>query len=256
MLRRFFAPAPPAPDGAFLEIRHDGAVYRVALRRSRAARRFTLRVRAGARDVVLTAPARASLWEAKSFVERHAAWVGARLKRLPEAVPFAPGALVPLRGEPHVVVLARLPRGRGPVMVAAAAAGAPPRLLVGGEAEFVPRRLRDFLVKEARRDLEAAVARHAGRLQVVPRRIALRDTTSRWGSCSAAGALNFSWRLILAPPFVLDYLAAHEVSHLVHMDHSPAFWGVVGRLIPDHEKAEGWLRANGTGLLRFGAQED
>ena len=83
-------------------------------------------------------------------------------------------------------------------------------------------------------------------------RVTLRDTRSRWGSCTAQGALNFSWRLVLAPPHVLDYLAAHEVAHLVHMDHSPAYWAVAERLAPDLVVSEAWLKANGAGLHRFG----
>ena len=117
----------------------------------------------------------------------------------------------------------------------------------------MPRRVRDFLVKEAGRDIEAAVASHAKKLGAAPRKITLRDTTSRWGSCSSSGTLSFSWRLIMAPRFVLDYLAAHEAAHLLHMNHSAAFWAAVGRLTADTERAEAWLKAHGSGLLRFGA---
>ncbi|PNG26899.1 M48 family metallopeptidase [Methylocella silvestris] len=247
--------APPVGERSFFDVAHDGEVYRIFLRRSGAARRFTLRVRTGARDVVLTVPARASLKDARAFAERHAPWVGARLRRLPEAIPFEPGSLIPLRGVWHRIVLQPPPRGAGAVAAAAPAkAGEEPLLLVGGEGAFAARRVRDFLIKEARRDLEACVVRHAARLDVKVRRITLRDTTSRWGSCSSAGALNFSWRLILPPPFVLDYLAAHEVAHLVHMNHSDAFWAVVERIYPEAAAAEAWLRRNGSGLLRFGAQ--
>ena len=116
-------------------------------------------------------------------------------------------------------------------------------LCVAGEAPHIARRVGDFLKREARKDLEAAVARHAYRLGVAPRKIALRDTSSRWGSCSSTGGLNFSWRLILAPPFVLDYLAAHEVAHIVHMNHSPMFWKLTHRLFPETERAEAWLKS-------------
>ena len=91
-------------------------------------------------------------------------------------------------------------------------------------------------------------------MSAAPRRISLRDTSSRWGSCSSTGALNFSWRLILAPPDVLDYLAAHEVAHIVHMNHSPMFWKLARRLYPDTDRAEAWLRAHGADLHRFGAE--
>ena len=93
----------------------------------------------------------------------------------------------------------------------------------------------------------------AKQLGVKPRRIVLRDTVSRWGSCSSTGGLNFSWRLILAPPFVLDYLAAHEVAHIVHMNHSPLFWKLTRRLHPGTDRAEVWLKVHGASLHRFGA---
>ena len=117
------------------------------------------------------------------------------------------------------------------------------------------RRVADFLKREARKDLEVAVARHSKRLGVKPRRIVLRDTVSRWGSCSSTGGLNFSWRLILAPPFVLDYLAAHEVAHIVHMNHSPMFWKLTRRLLSRHRPRRGLAASvNGADLHRFGAE--
>ncbi len=251
MLRLFQRGAPRAPVAHF-EIAHCGAVHQVALRRLPNARRFTLRVRAASRDVVLTMPARASLKAAREFAERHAARIGARLDRLPDLVYFEPSSFAPLRGVDHKIV--HCPDARGVVWIAENDEG--PLLCVAGELAHVPRRVVDFLKREARRDLEAATARHCAALGVTRRRITLRDTTSRWGSCSSAGALNFSWRLILAPPFVLDYLAAHETAHLVHMDHSPAFWRVTRRLFPDTDRAEAWLRAHGAGLHRYGARRD
>jgi hypothetical protein len=118
----------------------------------------------------------------------------------------------------------------------------------------MPRRVADFLKREAHRDIEAAVARHARSIGVKPKRIAVRDTVSRWGSCSATGGLSFSWRLILAPPFVLDYLAAHEVAHLVHLNHSPKFWSLLRRACPETNRAEAWLKAHGANLHRYGAE--
>src|SRR6185436_13442685 len=109
----------------------------------------------------------------------------------------------------------------------------------------VARRVREFLEREARRDLAEAVIRHTAALGVPARRLTVRDTTSRWGSCSAKGCLSFSWRLILAPPFVLDYLAAHEVAHLVELNHSPKFWRLVKRLYPDFARAKAWLDLHG-----------
>jgi predicted metal-dependent hydrolase len=238
-------------DISFFDVVHAGETHRVQIKRVATARRFTLRVRAATRDVVLTLPPRGSLVRAKLFVDRHAAWIGVRLARLPAPTPFGPGALVPVRGVLHEI--SHRAGARGTVWAEAADTdGGPPKLCVSGDAPFVARRVQDFLMREARRDLVAAVARHTATLRVSAKRLTLRDTTTRWGSCSSAGALNFSWRLIMAPPFVLDYLAAHEVAHLVHMNHSAAYWAVAKRLVPDMDRAEAWLKLHGVELMRFG----
>lgn len=158
--------------------------------------------------------------------------------------------MVPLRGEPHRI--AHRPGRRGTVWVEAGEGGEP-LLCVAGERPHVGRRVADFLRREARSDLDAASRRAADRLGVAVKRIAVRDPVSRWGSCSSAGVLSYSWRLILAPPFVLDYLAIHEVAHLVEMNHSPRFWRIVHRLCPETAQAKAWLDANGADLHRYGA---
>jgi predicted metal-dependent hydrolase len=243
-----------SPKGpALLTLEHAGTTIVVALRRATTARRFTLRVRFAARDAVLTMPSRASVRDARAFAERHAAWIAARLDRLPETIPFAHGSIVPLRGADHALL--HLPDRRGTVWTeprADVATGV--ALCVAGQAEHVHRRVQDHMKREARRDLEAAVARHTGALGLPPRGVGLRDPVSRWGSCSAAGSLNFSWRLIMAPSFVLDYLAAHEVAHLVHLDHSPRFWALTRRLCGDTDHAEAWLAAHGAHLHKYGAR--
>ncbi len=243
-------------DIAFFDIVHAGELHRVQIKRNASARRFTLRVRAATRDAVLTMPPRGSLVRAKLFVERHAAWIGLRLERLPVSTPFGPGAIIPFRGILHEIK--HRPGVRGTVWVEAEnlAMGQVAALCSGGEAPFVARRVQDFLIKQARLDLSAAIARHTAALGLVARRMTLRDTTTRWGSCSSSGTLNFSWRLIMAPPHVLDYLAAHEVAHLKHMNHSAAFWSTTASLAPDYKRAEAWLKAHGIGLMRFGASTD
>jgi predicted metal-dependent hydrolase len=246
--------APRTSQIAYLDVSHAGETYRVALKRIASARRFTLRVRAATRDVVLTMPPRGSIAGARTFIERHAAWIGVRLQRLPAPMPFGGGEIVPIRGVNHRIV--ERPRQRGNVWIEpvdkAMADTTLPLLCVSGEPAHVARRVKDFLMREAKRDLEAAVTLHAGKIAVTPRKIGLRDTTSRWGSCSSTGALNFSWRLIMAPAYVLDYLAAHEVAHLVYMNHSPSFWKIVTKLSAHVDRAEAWLKAQGAGLLRFG----
>jgi predicted metal-dependent hydrolase len=249
MLRLFQRKAPE--QAAHIEIAHDGEIYRIALKRVATSRRFTLRVRTATRDALLTMPSRSSLKAAREFAERHAAWVGTRLARLPEPVAFAPRAVTPLRGVDHRIV--HRPGERGGAWLEGSDRG--PLICVSGERPHVARRITDFLKREARKDLEAAVARHSKQLGVKPRRIVLRDTVSRWGSCSSTGGLNFSWRLILAPPFVLDYLAAHEVAHLVEMNHSPRFWRVVARVCPSVDRAKRWLDTCGNDLHRYGIDD-
>lgn len=234
-----------------LDIKHAGATFRIQLKRVPTARRYTLRVRAATRDVLLTIPGRGVLREAQEFAVRHAAWIGARLNRLPQPIPFAPGNLVPLRGVDHLIVHA--PSARGTVWIETSESeSAQPLLCVAGQEAHVARRVMDFLLAHARSDLQDAVRRHSAAIEKRPTRVTIRDTSSRWGSCSANGSLNFSWRLILAPAFVLNYLAAHEVCHLVHLNHSAHFWRLAKSLCPDTDRAEAWLSANGAGLHRYG----
>jgi len=126
-------------------------------------------------------------------------------------------------------------------------------LNVAGDVTHAPRRLGDWLVDQARRDLDARVSWHSRRLGVKASRISVRDQTSRWGSCSTTGALSFSWRLILAPRHILDYVAAHEVAHLAEMNHGPKFWALVRRTMPDMDEARRWLQIYGMDLHRYGA---
>jgi hypothetical protein len=238
----------PEPDTFDLAV--AGTTYPVRLRRHAQARRYTLRVHAADHAVVLTMPLRGSIREAKAFAQKHGAWVAARLARLPRPQAFAHGTLLPLRGEPHRIE--HRPRARGTVWVECGEDGAQ-LLCVAGEAPHVARRVRDYLKREARRDLEHASRAMAQALGVKLARVSVRDQTSRWGSCSTTGVLSYSWRLIMAPPFVLQYLAAHEAAHLVEMNHSPRFWRGVERIDPEFRRAKAWLDAHGAELHRYGA---
>jgi predicted metal-dependent hydrolase len=235
---------------AILELRHDGETYRVELRRVETARRFILRVRGATRDAVLTMPRRATLKDATEFAERNAAWVGVRLRRLPQQVAFVDGAVFPLRGASTRIVHA--PKVRGTVWTPAASQEDIGQLHVSGEAPHTERRVRDWLKAQARKELEAAVAHYAEMISRSAPPITLRDTTTRWGSCSSAGALNFSWRLIMAPSDVLTYLAAHEVCHLAHMNHSVRFWKLCRSICVHADEAEHWLKSSGADLYRYG----
>jgi hypothetical protein len=225
-----------------------GEIYLVRVRRHGQARRYTLRINAASREVVLTMPPRGSLKQAREFAQKHGAWIAARIGRLPDAAPFAHGTLLPLRGLEHRIDHRR--SARGAVWVEAQASE---RLLcVAGEEPHLPRRVHDYLKREAKRDLEVASRLAAQALGVKVRRVSLRDQSSRWGSCSSTGVLSYSWRLILAPPFVLDYLVAHEVAHLIEMNHSRRFWQLVECVCPHMGRAKAWLDAHGADLHRYG----
>ena len=242
----------PAP-GSLHDPRLDNIGAPVEVRRHPGARRLTLRVSRTRRTVIVTLPSSCDLVEAGSFLHRNIDWVRERLGNLPQPVRCADGILMPLRGEPHRVRYSgprQASATSGPVCVLPAVAGVGD-LCISGRPEHAPRRLKDWLFGEAKRDLEARVGWHAANLKLEPKRITIRDQTSRWGSCSTTGALSFSWRLVLAPPAILDYVAAHEVAHLAEMNHGPRFWKLVETTMPRMEEARVWLRAYGMDLHRY-----
>jgi len=235
-----------------ITIAFDGEIYPVRVRRHSQARRYTLRIHAASREVVLTMPPRGSVRQAREFAQKNGAWIATRLRRLPGAMPFAHGTLLPLRGINHRIDHRN--GARGTVWIETRAGM--PLLCVAGEAAHLARRIRDYLKREAKHDLEAASRAAAQALGVGIRRVSVRDQSSRWGSCSSTGVLSYSWRLILAPPFVLDYLAVHEVAHLVEMNHSRRFWRLVEKICPDTRRAKAWLDAHGSDLHRYGLGEN
>jgi predicted metal-dependent hydrolase len=217
----------------------------ITLRRSPRARRLSLRVSRQDGRVVLTIPPRAREREALAFLASQEGWLRATLARLPPPMPpLGPGSLIPVEGRPLRLTPAA---GRG-VRIAGEA------LLLPGDPARAVVRAAVFLRALARSRLAAACDRHAAALGRPYSRLDLRDPKARWGSCGRDGRLMFSWRLILAPPEVLDYVAAHEVAHLAEMNHAPAFWAVVARLCPGWQDPRAWLKANGATLhgFRFG----
>ncbi len=216
----------------------------ITWRRNRRARRISLRVDPAAGGVVVTLPTRANRQAGLSLLHSHADWVADRLAALPRAIPFADGATIPIAGIPHVI--RHRPDARGGAWLE------PGILNVTGAPEFLARRVTDFLRTEARRRLHALAMVKAAAIEARVARVSIKDTVSRWGSCAPDGALAFSWRLILAPDFVQDYVAAHEVAHLRHMNHGPRFWDLVAHLTPHRKPAVAWLNREGPALLRIG----
>lgn len=208
------------------------------------AKRLTLRIDAGGQGLRVTVPPGLRAGEVERFLDRHRDWLELKLSRLPDRPQVRPGVRIPLRGTPHLIV--HRPGRRGTVSVACQ--DGVPALHVHGEEAHLPRRLADFLKREARHDIEPLVARHSASIGRRAKAIRFRDTSSRWGSCTADGTLSFSWRIMMAPPPVIDYLVAHEVAHLEQMNHGPDFWALCRRLCPRTDEARAWLRRNGTAL--------
>lgn len=212
----------------------------VLWRRTARAQRLSLRVSALDGRVTLTVPRGVPHGVAQAFLSSRQEWLRAALDKVHAPCPVAAGTWLPVAGRPLCVT-----------------PSATPRVAIEGTRLLVPERgapgphLAAWLKLGARDRLAEAVAGFAARLGRQPRSLRLRDARSRWGSCSAAGDLMFSWRLIMAPPEVLDYVAAHEVAHLVQMNHAPAFWATLAGLMPDYALRRDWLRAEGASLHRY-----
>jgi len=215
----------------------------VQVRRSARARRMRIEITTDG-AIALVHPQRVPEREALRFLDSQRDWLRERLARLPEPVPFRPGAVVPVQGRPLRLV-------HDP------AAGRPRRepdtLVVGGAAADFADAVAAWLIDLAAETMAPHALDHARAIGKPVRRIFIGNPRSRWGSCSATARLMFSWRLILAPPEVLDYVVAHEVAHLVHRNHSADFWKLVERLEPGFAPARAWLKGDGgRGLHLYG----
>ncbi|MGD0191565.1 MAG: SprT family zinc-dependent metalloprotease [Rhizomicrobium sp.] len=226
-------------------LRIDGRAVEVTMRLNPRARRLIVKVHPSTGEVSVVAPSKRALDHALDFARGESEWIARRLAHVPEQIALDIGATLPFRGKNFEI--ARGDKGPAPVWID----GAIPTIRVAGHAEHAPRRILDFLKREARTALEERAVEYAAMIGVKPKRITVRDTASRWGSCSTTRALSFSWRLILAPPFVLDYVVAHEVAHLRQMNHSARFWALVEELVGDVEKPQAWLSRNGPVLHRY-----
>jgi len=226
-------------------VRQLGLGIPVAIRVSPRARRLSLRVDAVARGVELVLPQRFPADAAIGFVARHRGWIAARVAAMPPPARLADGATIPVFGIPHAI--RRVSDG-----AAAPVAIVDGEIRVRGATEHLPRRVIDHLKALAKREFAQRARVLAARVGKTVARVGVRDPKSRWGSCSSKGALSFSWRLILAPEAVIDYVVAHEVAHLVEMNHGPRFWRVVAGLVPDVDEARAWLKRHRNELLSHG----
>jgi len=237
------------------DLAYAGLQTPVQVRRHPSAKRLTLRISHTRRAVIVTMPKHCSFDDASDFLTEHIEWVRQRIEQLPEAVPFMNGTLVPLRGEDHQICFEG-PLRRRDVVWTENREDIAPALCVTGDVVHAPRRLKDWLSGQAKDDLGKRVQWHARNLGVKAKNISIRDQTTRWGSCSSRGHLSFSWRLVLAPSHVLDYVAAHEVAHLQEMNHGPRFWELVRITMPHMDDARNWLKENGAKLHSYGVMQD
>lgn len=216
----------------------------VLLRRSAQAKRISLRLSRLDGRVTLTLPKRVSEAEAIRFAQDKEDWLRGHLAQNATPGLVGLGTQVPILGQLRDVV-----PGTGRAVRLEET-----RVVVPGPEAAVPRKLLGFLKETARGEIAQAVDLYCGRLGRAASHITLRDTRSRWGSCTVQGRLMFSWRLVLTSPDVLAYVAAHEVAHLRHMDHSPAFWDTVSEIYGEWHPQRRWLRDHGAALhqYRFG----
>ncbi|MAT33907.1 MAG: hypothetical protein CMK06_01990 [Ponticaulis sp.] len=236
----------PMKHHRFQVVGPSGSEYSVVFRPNPRAQRLILKIDPKTGGPVVTAPSARHRKSAENFVKAKAGWIENQLSRRPDDLLLQPGASIPIGGVPHELLRSG-EKGRTRLI-----AGEPPCLDSPGAALTYPDRVERFLKIRARQLITERADIHAQRLGVDPRRISIRDTRTRWGSCSAKGYLNFSWRLVLAPPEILDYVVAHEVAHLIEMNHSSAFWNLVEKSYGPHRSARAWLRQNGKTLHAVG----
>ena len=216
---------------------------------SKRARRISLRVNSSEREVIVTVPSQRAVEKARAFALKQKDWINVQLEALPPPEPFVPGGHVTLFGEPYLLLR---PEGKGRPDIDKAAR----QISVSGAADTFAGRTRRLLIREARAALEEATHRYAAMLGKEVAKISVRDTRSRWGSCitrAGKGHISYSWRLVSAPPYVLDYVAAHECAHMIEANHSADFWAVVDRICPETKRAKKWLKLNGANLHALGA---
>ncbi len=218
---------------------------------NRRAKRLILKVDPVAGEIHVTAPSKRALPQAIRFAHERIDWIASQLSDNLRGKPFAPGAMLPYQGLNHIII--HDDRLRSAIRLDTDML---PALRVGGRAEHLNRRICDWLKREARKRLSERVDHYCAQLGRKRGALRIRDTRTRWGSCSSEGDLSFCWRLILAPPDILDYVAAHECAHLIHLDHSPAFWRIVRELGVDARGAARWLGAHGPELYIYGVQAE
>ena len=215
----------------------------IVIRKHRTSRRLVVRYQPLRECVSLTLPRYVTIKQGLDFIQEKREWITRQVQQFSHAKNFSDGVMIPVLGRDMRLVHVG---GRG---LASEAEG---ELFVHGEASFMARRVRDYLHKRLKTEINSLAERYASRLGVNVGRITIRDTSSHWGSCSAGGNLSFSWRLVFAPYAVLDYVVAHEVAHIREHNHSAKFWALVQQVFPGYEAQRDWLKLYGETLYKFG----
>ncbi|WP_368517034.1 M48 family metallopeptidase [Rhizobium sp.] len=231
-----------APETRTLDV--AGRLMPLTIRQHERATRITLRIEPGGRSLKMTIPRGLASREVNAFLDRHQGWLLTKLAKFSVDNSLRGGSEILLRGVRHRIEHTGTLRGLTEAIVVEGV----PVLRVSGMPEHAGRRIATFLKKEARADLEKLVTVHAKAIRASVTSVTMKDTRSRWGSCSSQGNLSFSWRIVMAPPLVIDYLAAHEVAHLREMNHGPRFWALCRKLCPDMDEAKAWLKRHGSQL--------
>ncbi|MHC2299791.1 M48 family metallopeptidase [Rhizobium mongolense] len=240
--RRTAVRKPAPPETRTLDV--AGRLMPLTIKQHDRATRITLRIEPGGRALKMTVPKGLAQREVNAFLDRHQGWLLTKLAKFSVDSTLHDGGEILLRGVKHRIEHTGSLRG----LTEAVMVGDRHVLKVSGLPEHLGRRIATFLKKEARSDLERLAHFHARSIKAPIKSISMKDTRSRWGSCSSEGNLSFSWRVVMAPPPVIDYLAAHEVAHLKEMNHGPHFWALCAKLCPYMEDAKSWLKRYGSQL--------
>lgn len=241
LLKSNKAPKPKSTITSVIIIEVDGIPINIQLTRNKRSKRLTLRQNLSGGNFKLSMPMRASVKQAKAFCQQHSAWIAEKSAEMQDMASFADGQYIPLRGKMVKLVFLDQLRGQTKFISLDDAA----ELHITGGAEFAPRRLVTWLKSAAKKDILVAMEKYQPMLDVKYSKLTIRDTKSRWGSCSSSKALSFSWRLVMAPPNCLDYVVAHELAHILEMNHGAKFWAHVDGVCPHMKDSQKWLKTNG-----------
>lgn len=210
---------------------------------SASSRKLILHIDSKERIPVLSIPKYCTRKRAVNFINENMDWILETLQKLPERKSFSNGETISLFGQN--VTISHQPNARCGVRLDG------DTLVVSGGAEFLHRRVKDYIRHAAADEFYKLSAPLAAKIGCRINGICIKDTKSRWGSCSTLNNINYNWRIALAPKYVINYLMAHEVAHLKYQNHSPAFWLCVAKLYPDWNKGREWLQKNGRILYTY-----